>query len=341
MTALPALLPDLVDLGTRAADFARAARSPATERAYRSDWADFSQWCEATGLAALPAAPPTIGAYLTDRAGVLKVATLERRIAAITVAHRLAGHGFDSSHPAIARVLAGIRRTLGTRQERKTALLTEDLRKVVKALPPTVNGIRDRAVLLIGFAGAFRRSELTALDLDDIKVTTAGVVLVIRRSKTDQEGAGREIGIPRSRRSATCPVAALEAWLGLADGKKENGLDEDFSRDRTGNNSVWTADRSATQPVFRTIDHGKITNSRLSGQAVAKIVKRAVARVGLDPVLFAGHSLRSGFATSAARGGADLAAIMQQTGHKNSDVAMRYIQSGKLLQNPASKAVRL
>jgi site-specific recombinase XerD len=314
---LPALPVDLAALGARAAEFARLARSPATVRAYQSDWADFAAWCEGVGLRALPAKTTTVGAYLSDRADKLKVATLNRRIAAITAVHRMAGQGFDASHPAIAHVLGGIRRRYGTSQAAKTAILTEDLRRVVRALPPSVAGRRDKALLLVGFAGAFRRSELVAIDLADISLTAAGLVITIRRSKTDQEGAGRQVGIPRARKaSPTCPVAALEAWL------QEIPISPDPA------------------PVFRAIDHGK-PGDRLSGQAVAEIVKRAVQRVGLDPRKFAGHSLRSGFATSAARGGADLAFIMQQTGHKNADVARRYIQAGKLLENPASKAVKL
>ena len=181
-----------------------------------SDWADFSAWCNSAERLALPAEPVTIGAYLSDRSGILKVSTLNRRLAAITAMHRLGGHGLDGKHPAIALVLAGIRRVYGTRQVAKRALLTEDLRRIVRKLRiDTPSGCRDRAVLLVGFGAALRRSELIALDLDDITITQAGLTILVRRSKTDQEGQGREIGIPRSRKSATCPVAALEAWIAL------------------------------------------------------------------------------------------------------------------------------
>jgi integrase len=325
---LPALPLDLGEIGARAAELARSSRSAATERAYRSDWADFAAWCRDAGLVDLPAEATTVGAYLADRADRLKVATLNRRIAAITAAHRIAGQGFDGGHPAIERVLAGIRRRYGTRPAAKTALLTEDLRRIVRALPASVAGLRDKAVLLVGFAGAFRRSELVAIDLGDVSLSEAGLVITIRRSKTDQEGAGREVGIPRARKSQgkssiTCPVAALEAWL---------------------QETAKFLNPGDASPVFRAIDHSRVVpgpQGRLSGQAVAEIVKRAVRRVGLDPAKFAGHSLRSGFATSAARGGADLAFIMQQTGHRSADVARRYVQTGRLLDNPASKAVKL
>ena len=158
----------------------------------------------------------TIGAYLSDRSGILKVSTLNRRLAAITAMHRLGGHGLDGKHPAIALVLAGIRRTYGTRQIAKRALLTEDLRRIVRKLRvEKPGGCRDRAVLLVGFGAALRRSELIALDLDDIAITQAGLTILVRRSKTDQEGQGREIGITRSRKSATHRRLSVAGWVGL------------------------------------------------------------------------------------------------------------------------------
>jgi integrase len=204
-------------------------------------------------------------------------------------------------------------RHFGSRQEAKAAILTADLRKMVRTLPATLAGVRDAAILLIGFAGAFRRSELAALDLEDLELSPEGLILTIRKSKTDQVGAGRKLGIPRGRKT-TCPVAALQRWLAA------RGI--------------------AAGAVFIALDRGH-AGERLGGQAVAEIVKRAALRVGLDPARYAGHSLRSGFATSAARGGADLPAIMLQTGHKSADVARRYIQAGRLLANPASKAAGL
>jgi integrase len=310
---LPARLGDLPAIGQRAADFARSARSPATLRAYEWDWADFVAWCDALDLASLPAEPTTVGAYLSDRAGKLKVATLERRRAAIAFYHRRAGHGFDNEHLAIASVMSGIRRTLGSRQDGKAAILTEDLRAMVRTLPDTLRGVRDRAVLLIGFGGAFRRSELVALDREDCQISSGGIVITVRKSKTDQEGRGREVGIPRSKR--TCPVAALEHWLRMA------GIEDG--------------------PVFCAVVHNTKPGARLAGKAVADIVKAAAKAAGYDPAKYGAHSLRSGFATSAARAGADIAHIMQQTGHKSVDVARRYVRRGNLFENPASKAVRL
>src|SRR5579859_8010098 len=214
IASVPARLDDLPSIGRRAAEFARSSRSAATLRAYESDWADYVKWCMALDLGYLPSEPTTIGAYLSDRAGVLKPSTLARRVAAIGAKHRLAGFAFDNHHPAIANVLSGIRRTFGSRPNAKTAILTEDLRAMVRAIPEGIRGARDRAVLLIGFGGAFRRSELVALDREDCEISHSGVVLTIRRSKTDQEGHGRRVGIPRSKR--TCPVQALERWLNMA-----------------------------------------------------------------------------------------------------------------------------
>jgi site-specific recombinase XerD len=309
---LPAPLTDLPTIGRKAAEFARSSKASATLRAYESDWRDFVGWCQALDLDYLPAEPATVGAYLSDRAGVLKVATLDRRRAAIAFYHRRGGHGFDNEHLAISSVMSGIRRTHGSHQEAKTALLTEDLRAFVRATPDTLRGARDRAIMLVGFAGAFRRSELVALDREDCEITHGGIAITIRRSKTDQEGMGRQVGFPRSKR--TCPVAALEQWLRLA------GIE--------------------TGAVFRTVYRNR-PGERLIGKAVADIVKAAARRAGYDPRKYGGHSLRSGFATSAARAGADLAHIMQQTGHRNAEVARRYVHAGKLLENPASKAVRL
>ncbi len=309
---LPAPLADLPSIGRKAAEFARSSKADSTLRAYRSDWADFVAWCQALDLDSLPAEPTTVGAYLSDRAGVLKVATLERRRAAIAFYHRRAGHAFDNERLAITSVMSGIRRTLGSRQDAKTALLTEDLRAFVRALPDDLRGARDRAVLLVGFSGAFRRSELVAIDVEDCEISHAGLAITIRRSKTDQEGRGRQVGFKRSTR--TCPVAALEQWLRLA------GIDDG--------------------PVFRTVYRTR-PGERLIGKAVCDIVKAAAKRAGYDPRKYGAHSLRSGWATSAARAGADLAHIMLQTGHKNADVARRYIHAGQLLENPASKAVRL
>jgi integrase len=212
---LPVVIPGAEELGARAAAFARNSKAPATERAYASDWRGFEAWCNGAGLAALPASPATVGAYLADRAGNLKVATLGRRIAAIITAHRMAGFQLDGKHPAISAVLGGIARRFGARQDAKTAILTAELRRLLRALPATAAGTRDAAILLIGFAGAVRRSELAALDVEDLEVGDQGLIVTIRRSKVDQIGIGRQVGIPSGLATAA-RAHRRQQRLGLA-----------------------------------------------------------------------------------------------------------------------------
>jgi integrase len=213
-------------------------------------------------------------------------------------------------------VMAGIRRTLGTAQEAKTPILVDDLRRMLAGLPGNLLGVRDRVLLLIGFCGAFRRSELVALDAADVAVTRDGLVVSIRRSKTDQEGEGRKIGIPYASHVETCPVRSLQDWL---------------------EKSSITAG-----PLFRPIDRfGRMASIRLSGAAVGEIVKRYAAAVGLDATEFAGHSLRSGLATSAAAAGASERSIMRQTGHRSEKMVRRYIKDGSLFRENAVATVGL
>jgi site-specific recombinase XerD len=301
----------------QARDYADRATAPSTRRAYRTDWADFAAWCDRQRLPALPAAPETVALYLADLAqGGKSASTLRRRLAAIAAAHRLAGHDSPTRHATVRTVWSGIRRAHGTAQVGKTPALTADLRAMVHALPDTVSGARDRALLLLGFAGAFRRSELVALDVADLQAVPEGFVVTIRTSKTDQEGAGRKIGIPHGRHAATCPVAAVQSWRELA------GI--------------------AEGAVFRGVDrHGNVGDTRLSDRAVALVVKRAAAAAGLDPAQYAGHSLRAGLATSAAQAGVSERAIADQTGHRSLVILRRYIREGSLFRENAAAGVGL
>ena len=302
-------------LAEQAAEYARQARAGATLRAYASDWRDWEAWCRGCGAMPLPAMPETIGLYLADlaRSG-RKVSTISRRLVAVSQAHRVAGAAIDLKHPAIREVLAGIRRSLGVRKEAKVALLTRDIRRCVAAMPGSLIGSRDRAVLLLLFAGALRRSELVALDIADVQISSRRATITIRRSKTDQEGHGAAIGIPRGRRD-TCPVRAIEQWIaaaGIADG-----------------------------PLFRSVDrHGRIGGA-LSGAAVAEIVKRSVARVGFDPARYSGHSGRSGFITQAAMNGADIGAIGLHARQRSIATTRAYVQEAAALNNPAARAIGL
>jgi integrase len=319
-TAGAAVPEDLRLLSEAAHDLVRASRAAATVRAYRSDWRDFGEWCSVQGLEPLPARPRTVALYLAAlaRSGAEAV-TIQRRLSAISQAHQAAGQQPSPTSDLLVRqVMRGIRRTLGTAPgHRKAPLTAAELRRLVEATPDgTPAGLRDRALLLVGHLGAFRRSELVALDVEDVAETPDGLRLRVRRSKTDQEGAGTEKGIPRRPDPATCPVLALRRWLDIAE--------------------------ITAGPIFRAVNrHGQVRPGRLSDRAVALVVKRACGRAGLDPDRYAGHSLRSGFATAAAEGGAPERAIMRQGGWSSEAMVRRYIRPASLFRENAARYVDL
>lgn len=299
----------------QARGFILQAKAPATLRAYRSDWRDFEGWCEGNRLRALPATPETVAFYLSDRAGTHKVASIQRRVSAVSQAHQCAGHDSPTKTIVVRAVLAGIRRALGTAQQGKDALLVEDVRAIVATLPAGLLGVRDRALLLLGFAGAFRRSELVSLDVEDCNFGKDGLTVTLRRSKTDQEGEGRKVGVPYGSNPETCPVRALQAWLealGITEG-----------------------------PIFRSVQHGRIQPGRLCDRAVALVVKRYAAASGKDARRFAGHSLRAGLVTSAAIAGCSERSIMAQTGHRSTLMVRRYIRDANLFRENAAARVGL
>ena len=310
-----AAAPALALLHGQAQEFVRAAKAPSTLRAYRSDWDHFTRWCTAHSLSPLPASPETVALYLTALAATHRPATMTRRLTAITKAHQVAGEKSPATmqQAAVSETLKGIRRTLGTAQTTKAALLTADIRRMVEALPETLAGCRDRALLLLGFAGGFRRSELAALDVEDVLTTEDGLVVKLRRSKTDPEGQGRDVGIPYGAGRVTCPVRAFNAWK--------------------------TTAAIAEGALFRGVDrHGHIGVVRLHKDSVGLIVKRAAEAAGLDPARYAGHSLRAGLATQSYLNGAGELAIMRQTGHRSLAMLRRYIRDGSLFrENPAAK----
>jgi site-specific recombinase XerD len=303
------------DLVGEARGYLDAAKSDATKRAYESDWAHFEQWAKDHQAQALPASVETVAEYITDLAAVAKVSTLERRIAAITHFHKTSGAESPARSTPIRTLMSGIRRTKGTKASEKKPVLTEDLRTMLEELPDGNLGIRDRALLLVGFAGGFRRSELVSLDFEDLDFKRAGLAVTLRRSKTDQEGEGRKVGINYGSNVETCPVRSLQAWLEHA-----------------------AIDSGA---VFRSISrHGKI-DGRLTPQSVALVVKRYAAAVGKDPAEFGGHSLRAGLATQAAESGASERSIMNQTGHKSLKIVRKYIREGSLFRENASAKLGL
>ncbi len=313
---LPAISEELKQAGKQARAYVEQARAANTLRGYRADWNHFTAWCAQHDLVPLPAAPETVALYLTMLADTHKCSTLQRRLSSISQAHQAAGHATPTQEAIVRATWAGIRRVKGTAYEGKAPTLTADIRRMVDTLPPTPTGIRDRALLLLGFAGAFRRSELVSLTRSDIIIATEGITVTLRRSKTDQEGQGRKIGIPYGSKPHTCPVRSLQAWLNVAN--IEAG------------------------PLFRPINkHGHILPRALSDRSVALIVQKTARAAGLDAAQYAGHSLRAGLATSAAQAGVSERAIMQQTGHANVNMVRRYIREGSLFRENAASEVGL
>jgi integrase len=293
------------------------ARAEATLRAYRADWRAFEAWCAAHQRAALPAAPETVALYITEMARRAKVSTITRRLASIAQAHKEQGHESPTRAAVVQNVLKGIRRAKGTAPTQKAAAEIAIIRAMVATLDTTLQGIRDRAILLVGFAGAFRRSELAGLTLDDIQFTNDGLVITLRHSKTDQEGAGYVKGIPYGSTPSTCPVRALQAWL-----------------DASG---------IAAGPLFRSVWKGgrQLRPTPLGDRGVAEVVKRAAQAAGYDSSRFSGHSLRAGLVTTAAAAGVDERTIMEQTGHKTTTMVRRYMRRGSLFRNNAAAKVGL
>ena len=269
---------ELVEIAADARDYVAASRAENTTRVYRTGWAQFSAWCDEHGVTALPAGPETVACYVADLAKAAKPATIDLRLAAISAAHRAAGHDSPTKEEAVRLVRRGVRRTLGTAQRQVRPVTVPDLRAMVEGLGTDPAGCRERALILLGFAGALRRSELVGLDLADIREGTDGLTVRLRHSKTDQEGAGRTVGIPYGSNPITCPVRAWCAWLEVS------AINEGHA--------------------FRPIDrHGHIGATRLNPPAVALVLKRHAAQAGLDPGEVAGHLLRAGLATSAAAAG--------------------------------------
>lgn len=297
----------------RAREFARHSKAQNTLRGYRSDWRDFCKWCDAHGACHLPATPDTVASYVAECAGRLKVGSIQRRLNAITEAHKAMGLESPTHRAMVANTMKGVRRMKGAAPVQKSPTLIDDIRAMVDAADAGLIGVRDRALILLGFAGAFRRSELVSLDIEDCAFDKDGLTITLRRSKTDQDAAGRKVGIPYGSNPSTCPVRMTQAWIQHAD--------------------------IVTGPVFLSIHrHGRIQTRRLAGADVARIVKKLVQRAGLDPAKYAGHSLRAGHATSAAISGASERSIMNQTGHRSVQMVRRYIRDGSLFrENSGSK----
>lgn len=299
-----------------ARDYVAAAKAPNTRRAYRAQWAVFSAWCEAHGREPLPAAPATLALYLTDRArSGRKVATISLALSAIRAVHRDAGHADPAAVPEVYTVWEGIRRTHGTAQRRATPLTVETLRTILASFPSdSQRVVRDRALLLLGFAGAFRRSELVALDVSDLTFDPArGVLVRVRRSKTDQAAEGADVAIPFASHADVCAVRTVRRWIETA--------------------------RITEGPLFRAVDrHGNL-GQRLDGRDVARIVKQTAARAGVEASLMSGHSLRAGLATSAALAGKSDRTIMQQGRWRSRTMVDRYVRTADAWRDNAASGL--
>jgi len=278
-----------------------------TLRAYKSDFKDFSAFCFKNGLPSMPTLPKIIALYLTHLSKSSKFSTLKRRIASISVVHKLKGHYLDTKHPVIMENLHGIKRTLGSRQKAKKPILINDLKLIIKAIDKEKkNKLRDKALILIGFAGGFRRSELVNIEKEDVQFVNEGVKILIKRSKTDQSGEGTIKAIPYFDNQEFCPVIALNKYIKF---------------------------KSSISNEAKIFD--------ISDKLVALKIKKYAQIAGLDSSMYAGHSLRSGFATTAAEFGAEERNIMAMTGHKTTQMVRRYIQEANLFKNNALNKIKI
>ncbi|WP_346835989.1 site-specific integrase [Paenibacillus polymyxa] len=292
------------------------SRAKNTVKSYKSDWKHFMQWCKHNQLSYLPTNDDAYSLYLSNLATRgFKVSTIRRRMSSIAQAHLVAGYPSPTT-AHIKVVWAGIKRVHGTTEIGKLPVVVDIVRQMLNELPDKLQGVRDRAILLIGFAGAFRRSELVSLDIESISVVKEGLIVQVNKSKTDQEGKGESIGIPYGMFEQTCPVRAYINWIQAA------GL-------KSG-------------PVFRSINrHNQVSHTRLSDKSVALIVKRYINAVGLDEKLYSGHSLRAGFATTAAMLGKSERSIMDQTRHRSEAMVRKYIRMGSFFKENAAGNIGL
>jgi len=297
---------DVVRLLEEAGQDVEDTTPPNTARAYGGDLKRFEGWCADQGVQSMPALPQVVAAYAKKLVEDGKrISTVERALAAISTAHRLRGHEpSPTTAKAVRVVMKAQRRLVSTLQRQASPVVVEHLQRLVEVLPPTTAGKRDKAIILLGFAGAYRRSELVSLDVEDIDEVPEGIRVLLRRSKTDQEGQGVWVAVPFGVNAQLCPVRALRAWLEAA--------------------GVHTG------AIFRQVDkHDRAREQRLSAQSVALVVKRAAKSAGYDPSRYSGHSLRSGLATAAATAGHSERVIMKQTRHRSVTQVRKYIRDGE------------
>ena len=291
-----------------------------TLRAYKSDFKDFGAFCVKHGMSSLPSEPKVVSLYLTYLSKSSKISTLRRRLVSISMVHKLKGHYLDTKHPIIVENLMGIRRLKGSIQEGKKPILINHLKSIINAIDKRKMGdikkFRDKSIILIGFGGGFRRNELISINYEDIEFVREGLKITVKRSKTDQFGEGMIKGLPYFTNEAYCPIINLKKWL-------------EISKIKSG-------------PIFRRFSKGlSLTNKRLTDQSVVLLMKEYLKLAGVENKNYAGHSLRSGFATVAAESGADERSIMAMTGHKTTQMVRRYIKEANIFKNNALNKVKI
>jgi len=302
------LITDIKSLELETLKNLKNSKSANTLRAYKADFKDFSAFCVKNGLSSMPTEPKILSLYLTHLSASSKFSTLKRRIASISVIHKIKGHYLDTKHPIIMENLHGIKRVNGSHQKAKKPILISDLKVIIHTIHEANQSenkkVRDKTLILIGFSGGFRRSELVNIEYEDIEFVNEGVKIFIKRSKTDQSGEGMIKAIPYFDNKTFCPVLSLKQWIDNCE-----------------------------------IKSGKIFD--ISDKSVALIIKKYASLAGLDANKYGGHSLRSGFATSTAESGAEERNIMAMTGHKTTQMVRRYIQEANLFKNNALNKIKI
>ena len=314
------LVTDLKSLHEETLNNLKSSKAINTLRAYKSDFKNFGIFCAKHGLDSLPTEPKIVSLYLTHLSKYSKISTLRRRLVSIGMVHKLKGHYLDTKHPIIIENLMGIKRVKGSIQKGKKPILINHLKSIINVInEQEINEIkkkRDKAIILVGFGGGFRRTELISIDHEDLEFVAEGVKITIKRSKTDQFGEGMTKGLPYFANEEYCPVINLKKWLELSNIK--------------------------SGPIFRRFAKGSIlTNNRLTDQSVVLIIKDYLNLAGIENKNYSGHSLRSGFATVAAESGADERSIMAMTGHKTSQMVRRYIREANIFKNNALNKIKI
>ena len=315
------LITDIKALHEETLNNLKNSKSNNTIRAYKSDFKDFGAFCAKNGFKTFPAEPKIVSLYMTYLSTKdSKISTLRRRLVSIGVIHKLRGHYLDTKHPVIIENLMGIKRKKGSFQRGKKPILISHLKSMVNVIDnqkiEEIKKVRDKTIILIGFSGGFRRSELVSIDREDLEFVSEGVKIIIRKSKTDQFGEGMIKGLPFFSNQTYCPVLHLKKWLELSNIK--------------------------SGPVFRKFNKGfSLSDNRLTDQSVALLIKNYLTVAGIENKNYSGHSLRSGFATVSAESGADERSIMAMTGHKTTQMVRRYIQEANLFKNNALNKIKI